>query len=312
MINRRHIRVKVMQSVYAFLQSKSDILDKEEKFLLFKIEKLQDLYVLMLQLLIEIRNEEKNHLELSKKKILATAEELNPNLRFVNNTILTSIRKSKEIAEYLEKFKLNYWYLDAEYPKNILKQIKNSNLYKSYMNAKEVTYNEEKQFIANIYKEIIAPDPKLYEYLEDKNIGWIDDFPYVNTRILKTLSKIKPETTLRIGRLYKDEEDKKFVLDLFRKTVLNHTEYEKEIVDKTPNWDTDRIADLDMILIKMAITEFLKFPQIPTKVSMNEYIEISKDYSTPKSSFFINGVLDKVLKDLKKTERLNKVGRGLL
>ena len=163
-----------------------------------------------------------------------------------------------------------------------------------------------------MFKEIVAPNEKLADYFEDKTITWVDDIPFVNTWIVKSLNSLNATKPLIFGDLYKDEDDKNFVVELFRKVVLNHSEYEKEIEEKTPNWDIDRIAEMDMLLIKMAMAEFMKFPSIPTRVTINEYIEISKDYSTSKSSYFINGVLDKILKDLTASKRLNKIGRGLM
>jgi N utilization substance protein B len=312
MINRRHIRVKVMQSVYALLQSKNDNLDKEEKFLYASIDKLYDLYVLVLRLLVEVRNLEKKQLEIAQKKYLATPEELKPNNKFIDIELFTLLDESVSLNTYLEKNQLNYWSLDNEYVHEILKLIKSSDLYLNFMNSSASSFQQEKEFIVAVFKQIIAPNEKLADYFEDKNISWVDDIPFVNTWIVKTLNQIKPGKAFHLGNLYKDIDDKKFVVDLFRKVVLNHTDYETEIKDKTPNWDADRIAGIDMILIKMAICEFLKFPSVPTRVTINEYIEISKDYSTEKSSFFINGVLDKILKDFDASKRLNKIGRGLL
>lgn len=312
MINRRHIRIKVMQSVYALLQSKSDNLTKEENFLYASIDKMYDLYVLMLRLLVEVKNMEKKHIEIARKKFLATSEELNPNSKFVNNQVINLLEESISLNDYLETKKLNYWLLDNEYVYEIWKLTKNSELYASYLKSDTHSFKEDKEFVVELFKEIVAPNEKLADYFEDKNISWLDDIPFVNTWIVKSLNKMKPSQPFILGDLYKDEDDKKFVAELFRKVVLKHTDFEKEIIDKTPNWDTDRIAEIDMILIKMAICEFLNFPSIPTRVTINEYIEISKDYSTNKSSFFINGVLDKVLKDLDNSKRLNKIGRGLL
>lgn len=312
MINRRHIRVKVMQSVYALLQSKSDNLTKEEKFLSASIDKLYDLYALMLRLLVEVRDLEKKHIKISKKKFLATTEELKPNNKFVDNEIFQMLSDSVSLNKYLETNNLNYWTLDNEYVHEILKLTKKSKLYISYMNATTSSFQKDKEFVVALFKEIIAPNDKLADYFEDKNISWVDDIPFVNTWVVKSLNQLKFEQVFHLGNLYKDIDDKQFVLDLFRKVVLNHTEFEKEVVNKTPNWDAERIAEIDMILIKMAICEFLKFPSMPARVTINEYIEISKDYSTEKSSFFINGVLDKILKDFTETKRLNKIGRGLL
>ncbi|MBP8792752.1 MAG: transcription antitermination factor NusB [Lutibacter sp.] len=312
MINRRHIRVKVMQSVYAILQSGSDNLNKEEKFLYASIDKMYDLYVLLLRLLVEVRDLESKHIEISKKKFLATPEELKPNTKFIDNQVFKLLAESRSMNDYLEEHSLNYWMLDFEYVNEISKLIKESDLYDVYMATKERSFKEDLIFIDEIFKTIVAPNEKLADYFEDKNITWVDDIPFVNTWIVKSLGQLKEEKPFKLGKLYKDEDDKNFVLELFRRVILNQTSLEKEVSDKTPNWDADRIADVDMILIKMAICEFLRFPSIPTRVTINEYIEISKDYSTTKSSFFINGVLDKILKDFTDTKRLNKIGRGLL
>ncbi len=301
-----------MQSVYALLQSKSDNLKREEDFLYLSIEKMHDLYVLMLRLLVEVKNLEKKYIEISGKKYLATSQDLNPNFKFINNEIFKLLDESVSLNTYLEDNKLNYWSLDNEYVHEILKLIKQSDIYVSYMKSEKCSFEEDRDFVVALFKNVVAPNEKLAEYFEDKTISWVDDIPFVNTWIVKSLNQLKPKQTFRLGNLYKDEDDKKFVVDLFRKVVLNHKEFEKEIENKTPNWDTDRIAEIDMILIKMAISEFLKFPSIPTSVTINEYIEIAKDYSSEKSSFFINGVIDKILKDFTASKRLNKIGRGLL
>lgn len=312
MINRRHIRVKVMQSAYALLQSKSDNLTKEEKFVYHSIDKMYDLYALLLRLLVEVKNMEKSHIKISQKKFLATPEELKPNKKFIDNQVFKIIEESVSLNDFLETHSLNNWELDDEYIKEIWKLTKESDLYVSYMEKEESNFQTDKEFIVALYKTIIAPNDKLAEYFEGETISWVDDIPFVNTWIVKTLNGLKPNQSLQLGNLYKDDDDRDFVVELFRKVVLNHKEYEKEIEDKTPNWDTDRIADIDMLLIKMAMTEFLNFPSIPTRVSINEYIEISKDYSTEKSSYFINGVLDKILKDFTASKKINKIGRGLM
>ncbi|SDW76967.1 NusB antitermination factor [Lutibacter oricola] len=312
MINRRHIRVKVMQSVYAMLQSKDDNLPKEEKFLYHSIDKMYELYAIILRLLVEVRNMEKEHIALSSKKRFATKEELNPNKKFIDNEVFKQLFESVSLNDFIETHKLDCWYLHPDYVKEILKEIKESKIYTSYMETETSNFNKDREFVVAIFKNVIAPNEKIADYFEGETISWVDDIPFVNTWVVKTLNQLKAGNAFIIGKLYKDEDDKKFVVELFRKTILNHTSFEKDIEDKTPNWDTERIAEIDMILIKMAICEFLKFPSIPARVSINEYIEISKDYSTTKSSFFINGVLDKVLKEFESGKKINKIGRGLL
>ena len=312
MINRRHIRIKVMQSVYAMLHSKSDNLQKEEKFLYHSIDKMYELYVSMLQLMVEVRNMERNHIKIASQKFLATPEELKPNTKFINNKVLLELESSPSITKFVEDYKVDRWETDSEFVNEIWKQVKESALYKKYMASEKNSFKKDKDFIIELYKEIIAPNEKLADYFEGEQISWTDDLPFVNTWVVKSLSKLKENHPFNLGNLYKDSDDKKFVVDLFRKVLLNHEKFEADIAEVTPNWDAERIADLDMILLKMAICEFLYFPSIPTRVTINEYIEISKDYSTSKSSFFINGVLDKLLKKYTESKRLNKVGRGLL
>lgn len=312
MINRRHIRVKVMQSVYAMLQSKNDDIIREEKFLKHSILKMFDLYVLNLQLLVEVQKLAAKRIALSKKKILATQDDLKPNTKFIDNKLINAIAESVSMEGYIELNNLRNWEEDTEYVKIVLDELQKSDLYKNYLSKTENSDKEDKAFVIDFFKEIIAPNEKLADYFEGTMISWVDDIPFVNTWIVKTLSKQKLTTIFVLGNLYKDQDDEDFVSKLFKKTVLKHAEYEKDIEEKTPNWETDRIAEIDMILIKMAMTEFINFPSIPTRVTINEYIEVSKDYSTEKSSYFINGVLDKISKEFIENKRINKIGRGLL
>jgi len=312
MINRRHIRVKVMQSVYAMQQSKNDDLLKEEKFLKHSILKMFDLYVLNIQLLVKVQDLAAKKIELSKKKILATAEDLKPNTKFVNNSIINTIRESVSLESYLHVNKLENWDLDDEYVKIIFDELQKSDLYQKYLDTVENSFKVDKAFVIDFFKEIIAPNEKLAEYYEDKMISWVDDIPFVNTWVVKSLSKQKPNKPFLLGSLYKDKDDEDFVSDLFKKTMLHQHTFEEDIAEKTPNWEKERIAEIDMILIKMAITEFLHFASIPVRVTINEYIEIAKDYSTQKSGYFINGVLDKLSKDYLSLKKIKKIGRGLL
>ncbi|MEM6380023.1 MAG: transcription antitermination factor NusB [Bacteroidota bacterium] len=167
-------------------------------------------------------------------------------------------------------------------------------------------------FLTQIYTDIIAPNADIMDFLEDENITWLDDYPLVNTTMIMFFRKIKPSKDVKLPELIKDQEDIKFAIQLFRKTVLHQDDYIKGIEGKTPNWEKDRIAQLDLILIMMAQCEFLNFSSIPVKVSLNEYLEISKDYSTPKSSYFINGILDNLAKEFDKAGLINKIGRGLM
>jgi len=313
-LNRRHIRVKVMQSIYAMHQNGSDSIEKEEKFLLYSIDNILDLYLIMLSSLIEIGKKEVVFLEKSSQKHLATPEERNPNKKFINNSIFEILAENNSLSIALENRKIDNWFLNDDYIILLLNEIKQSELYEKYMSNTLNTFEEDKQFILDVFTELIVPNEKLYDYLEDNKLTWVDDIPVVNTQIIKQLKQIKSvnDDSFRVPKLFKDQEDKEFVTHLFRKTILNETELAKEYIDKTPNWDTERIAEIDTIVLKMAICEFLKFPSIPIKVTINEYLEIAKEYSTPKSSIFINGILDNLVKEFEANKKINKTGRGLM
>ena len=301
-----------MQSIYAMHQKSSDDLEKEEKFLLQSIDNIQDLYLLMLSTLKEIRKKEIVFLEASSKKHLATTEEKKPNKKFVNNSVLLQLEDNNSLTIALEKRKINNWSLNDDYILILLNEVKKSELYQDYMSTTKSSFEEDKQFVLDVFSELIAPNEKLYEYLEDHKLTWIDDIPLVNTQIQKQLQQVSEKSEFRVSKLYKDEEDKEFVSLLFRKTVLNEIELAKNYIDKTPNWDADRIAEIDTIILKMAICEFLKFPSIPVKVTINEYLELAKEYSTPKSSIFINGILDNLVKEFTAEDKIKKTGRGLM
>ncbi|VVV01360.1 N utilization substance protein B [Mesonia oceanica] len=313
MLTRRHIRVKVMQSVYAFNQSNNDSLQVEQKFLQKSMEEMYDLFLLNLSLLVEIKNRAATFIEKSQQKYLATAEDKNPNLKFVQNELIQKIEQTEQFNTLLEDRKLNHWKRDDEYVGILWTALKESELYTEYLKTRTSTFKEDKDFVIAMFKEIVAPNEKLYEYLEDKKLTWLDDLPIVNTSLVKLLKKVKEtDEQIKIPKLFKNLDDKEFAKDLFNKTVLHQEKYEEDIEGKTPNWDKDRIAEIDAVLLKMAICEFLKFSSIPVKVTINEYLEIAKEYSTPKSSIFINGILDKLSKEYQESKKLNKIGRGLM
>jgi transcription antitermination protein NusB len=312
MLTRRHLRVKVMQSLYAYSQSENDNLTSEEKFLLKSMDEMYDLYLLLLNLFVEIKDHAEDYLEKSQQKHLPSEEEADPNRKFINNELIGLLASNPSLNNAIEARKLNHWKQDDEYVEILWSEIRNSDLFAAYMSTRTSTFEEDKKFLIRAFKEIIAPNEKLYDYLEDKKITWIDDLPLVNTAIVKMLQKSQSGKEQALTQLFKSIEDKEYAVELFRKTLLNDASLAAEMEGKTPNWDKERIADLDSILIKMAICEFLKFPSIPVKVTINEYLEIAKEYSTPKSSIFINGILDKLSKEYKEKGTLNKMGRGLM
>ncbi len=314
MLNRRHIRIKVMQALYAFKGGESENLNVCDKFLNDSLNNMYDLYLSILSLIIEVHKKAEDRQSKSQKKFLATQEEKHPNQKFVKNEVLVQLSTNEVLSSELEHRKLNPWYLDFEYVDLTFKAITESDLYKAYMSTSVSTFKEDKDFVISIFEDIIAPNDKLYDYYEDKKLTWLDDIPVVNTSIMKLLKKVKASTTEQhfLPKLFKDEDDREFGIDLLNKTILNQGSFNSEIASKTKNWDSERITQIDTILMQMAICEFQKFPSIPVKVTINEYLEIAKEYSTPKSSNFINGILDKIVKEYKAENKFNKVGRGLL
>ncbi|RDY60950.1 transcription antitermination factor NusB [Flagellimonas nanhaiensis] len=314
MLTRRHIRVKVMQCIYALVQSKDDSLEKQQKFLKVSIENMYVLYLLVLSLLIELHRLAEKHANHASKKYLITEDDNYPDPeKFVKNRLLLQISGNAALQNELSKRKLNNWYLNEEYVKIIYKEVVASDIYKTYMSNAAGSYEDDKDVVLQLYKNIIAPNEKIYEYFEDDKLTWVDDIPIVNTFLIKRLRKAKENASEKffLPALLKDQQDMIYANDLLTKTLLNDAKWEKEIEGKTPNWDNDRIAEIDSIILKMAICELLNFPSIPEKVTLNEYLEIAKEYSTPKSSIFINGVLDKLAKEYKSNGRLQKMGRGL-
>ena len=314
MLTRRHIRVKVMQCIYALIQSKDDSLEKQEKFLKVSIENMYVLYLLVLSLLAELHQMANKHVNHASKKYLATEEDKYPDReKFIKNRLLLQIVNNESLKASLSKRKLNNWYLNEEYVKIIYKEVVGSDIYKEYMTNGKDDYEDDREVVLQLFKDIIAPNDKIYEYFEDDKLTWVDDIPIVNTFLMKRLRKANENSNERffLPALLKDQQDMDYANELLTKTLLNDAKWEKEIEGKTPNWDNDRIAEIDSIILKMAICELLNFPSIPEKVTLNEYLEIAKEYSTPKSSIFINGVLDKLAKEYKSTGRLQKIGRGL-
>lgn len=315
MLTRRQLRVKVMQCIYALTQSKDDSLEKQEQFLKVSVENTYTLYLLMLSLLRELHTMAENHVMHDTKKYLESASDSFPDKeKFLKNKLLMQLVNNPMLTSELKKRKINGWYLNQDYVKIVYKEIAVSRVYKKYMTQEGSSYGEDKNLIIDLFREVIAPNEKLYEFFEDDKLTWVDDIPLVNTFILKQLKTIKKDQaqSFFLPELLKDDQDMEFAKKLLAKTLLNNTALEDEIQGKTPNWDKDRIADIDAILLKMAICELLNFPSIPERVSINEYLEIAKEYSTPKSSIFINGILDKLVKEYKTAGKLKKAGRGLL
>ena len=315
MLTRRHLRIKVMQCMYALIQSKEESLEKQKDFLKSSIASTYTLYLLVLALFKELHVYAKRMHEHESAKYIASEPTSFPDPeRMVNNALWQLIATNSRLQHEWDKRKMNDWDLHADYVKLLYKSLVDSELYDTYMHKSDTSFEQDSEFLIEVFKGIIAPDEKLYDYFEDTQITWVDDIPLVNTFIVKHLRKIRPDgpETYLLPSLLKDKEDMAFANQLLTKTLLKDSELEAHVLGKTPNWDKDRIAEIDAILLKMAICELLYFPSIPERVTINEYLEIAKEYSTPKSSIFINGILDKLVREYKESGKLKKAGRGLL
>ena len=313
MLTRRHIRLKIMQIIYALRISDFEYTKETEKKLLESIDSTYELYLILISFLIEIlKKAQEKHL-ISQKKLLSDQNNIYDRKKFIKNQFLNLLKSNHLFNEEINKRNLNLWHLDFKYVDLIYENLTKSDLFSDYMDNDEISYENDRNFVAKFYKNIIVTNDKLYSYLEDRNINWMDDFPLINTIILKLINKSKGvnSKTYFLPKLYKDNQDKIFAKDLLKITLKNYNNYNNEISKKIKNWDPDRIARLDYVMLNMALCELVEFKTIPIKVTLNEYIEISKEYSTPKSNVFINGILDSIVKDFTKTGKIIKEGRGL-
>ncbi|RMG80207.1 MAG: transcription antitermination factor NusB [Bacteroidetes bacterium] len=316
MLNRRYIRVKVFQALYAFFESgeDADILTFEKN--IFKsIDKIYDLYLYLLLTVLEFRQIAEEIIETRKNKFFPTEEDLNPNLKFINNKVIDILFNNQQFLRAIEQRKIN-WSNDREELKKIWKEIAQSDDYKKYMSNRENDFEEDKSFLIKILKKYLFTNELIQFLFEERSIYWEDDYALAAVSTVKTIRQLSENTMPHdniLLPLYKDQEDDTdFLKSLFRTTIKHSKEFEQLIASKTQNWEIDRIAVIDKILMEMALAEMLYFPNIPYKVTINEYIELSKHYSTPKSRIFINGILDKLYYTLKNEGKIKKAGRGLI
>ena len=309
MISRRHIRLKVMQSLYAFYSKKDISISKSENEMLRQIQDISNLKLAVLSLFLFLFRHADSFFEDNKNKFLPKDEDLNPNKKFIDNFFYDFFLSNKTLMTKLEKFSVFWNDNDHDIIRKIFKDIVQNKLYSDYLNNDEKSYENDIKFFNNILNEIILNNEILHHILEEKSIYWIDDLPFVATIIMGDF-KIKKIKLLK--SVFKNSSDKDFAIDLYRGAIKYDKEYEKVIIDKAQNWDIERIAIMDQIMIKMAFCEILKMPELPVKVSLNEYIEISKYYSTNKSKMFINGLIDSAVKDFTINNMIKKSGRGLL
>lgn len=313
MLNRRILRVKVLQALYAYFQSPSTDLAKAEKNLFFSIEKVYQLYLYFLRLPVEIADAAEVQMEEARNKALPSEEDINPNRKFVDSYVIKALRSNTQLNNRIEQYKIS-WQGDRDLVRKLWKNIRASESYKKFLEEEDHPAQHRK-FVESIYQDLILDNEDIYSLFQEKSIYWdFEDADFAINMAMRYVGKIKSEDRYKLlPDIYKEkEEDRNFVRQLFLKTISSSEESDKKIEEKAKNWEMDRIAVLDVLLMKMAITEFINFSSIPVKVSLNEYIELSKFFSSPKSKVFINGVLDKLLAEFNREGKIKKTGRGLL
>lgn len=282
-------------------------MDTAEKELFFSLSKAYDLYNYLLLLMVEVTKQANKRLNAAKNKLVPTKEELFPNTKFVENRFIAQLEVNKQLLEFSNNQKKT-WENEADFVKTLCDKILESDIYKEYMASETSSYEEDRELWRKLYKNIIFNNIELDQVLENQSLYWNDDKEIVDTFVLKTIKRFDEKNGAKQELLpeFKDEEDQDFARRLFRRTILNADYYRHLISENTKNWDLDRVAFMDVVIMQIALAEILSFPNIPVSVSLNEYVEIAKLYSTPKSGGFINGTLDGIVNSLKKENKLTK------
>lgn len=317
MLSRRLIRVKVLQALYAYFQTEDNDLPAAEKQLIRSIDRIYELYIWQLSFLVDLFAYFRQRTDEAKQKFLPTEQDLHPSTRFIDNRLIAQLEDNSDFRKQRERFKIN-WADEREMFRLFYNEIKEGEDYDKYMQAGKCSYDDDRNILIKLIRSHFFPSDLLQSFFEEKNIHWVDDFDTAMLMVMKTLKMFtsKQDELTPLPDLYEDEEsekeDKDFAKELFRKTIIHRKTYAEIIANKAKNWELERIAMLDIIIMKMAIAELLQFSSIPVKVTLNEYIEISKQYSTPKSKIFINGLLDKLISEFKHEGKIKKTGRGLI
>ncbi|SKB39511.1 transcription antitermination factor NusB [Daejeonella lutea] len=314
MLNRRHLRVKALQVLYSYQQSEVKDVKPFEKALLQSVDKVYEMYVWLLSLLIEVADYSVIDVEERANKHLPSEDDLNASDMLKNNLFIASLQQNQEYIAAVKKYKIS-WDFDPEIAKSIFSSLKTSAEYKDFMALPEHTIKSDKDVIKYIFKKLILKSPGIEQVFEEKFINWPVDKDVLQALVAKTFKNFSSEDPSQneLAQTCPNwDEDRPFIVDLFHKVIAFENEYQELISQKTKNWEAERIAVMDILLMRMAIVELVHFSSVPVKVTMNEYIEIAKEFSTPKSNSFINGILDKILADLKAKGKVRKVGRGLI
>lgn len=314
MLNRRHLRVKVLQALYAYHQTNGGDIKIHEKNLLQSIDKVYEMYIWMLSLISEVVDYAQTDATDRANKHLPTKEDLNPDLKILGNRFILSLQQNKDYLSALKKYKIE-WSFEPELTKTLFTILKNAPEYTEYLQKTGDTIQTDKDIIKFIFKKVILKSSLAEQVFEDKFIVWPVDKDVLQALIAKTFKNFaydEPEKNKLAEVTGNWEEDREFIVNLFEQNIRHDKEYQEMIGAKTQNWEPERIAMMDTLLMKMAITEFINFNSVPVKVTINEYLEISKEFSTPKSNSFLNGILDKILIELKAQNKIKKIGRGLI
>ncbi len=313
MLNRRHLRVKVLQTLYAYSLSEDRQVKDFEKALFKNVEEVNEMYIWTLNLLDEVAEYVVLDQESRAAKFLPTEQDKILTAKLNSNTFIESLRQNRTYLELVKKYNVS-WGFDPEIVRSIFAQLKDSPAYLEYLASTDYSINAEKDIIKYIFKKIILKSVDIEQVFEDKFINWPVDKEVLQAMIAKTFKNFSSENPSqnKLADLTPSwDEDEEFISELLKTSIRYGEEYQALIAAKTKNWEADRIALMDILLMRMAISELINFPSIPVKVTINEYIELSKSFSTLKSNTFINGILDKILADLTKEGRIRKAGRGL-
>lgn len=302
-----------MQSVYAFSFSKNEKLSDEIVFFKKSISNAFELYILLLALFRALFQYAKEQVDIIDKAQIQVSDLKEKHLKFLDNRVLRFLNEHPALTQLLINRKIKDWDIEFKYVKRIYEELLEASFFQEYLKEDVPSDATDRSLIVKLHRKIIAPSDYIFDYIEDRQLTWQDDYPLVNTFLIKQLKNVKlaEHSSLQFPNPNDNKEEINFGIDLLEKVISKEEELQNELKGKTPNWDQERIAQLDAILLKIAIAELLYFPSIPPKVTLNEYLEIAKDYSTPKSNSFVNGVLDKLVRQFEKDNRLNKVGRGL-
>lgn len=307
MVNRVLIRIKVVQILYSYYLKKSNDLAAAEKELIFSLNKSYELYHLLLLLLITLTREEQLRIDAAKNKIYFSASDSHPNMKLAENLFIAKLATNKQLQEYVERQKIS-WAEEGDFLRYMLNKIKSSDLYGAYVASPEQSFEADREFWKKVFKTIIIPDENFLNLLEAQSLYWNDDLDIISTFVLKSIKKYDEQSSddQELLPMFKDDDDLEFARRLFRESVLA-IDRNRNLIDlHAKNWEIERVALMDVVIMSVALVEIETFPEIPLKVSLNEYIEIAKSYSTAKSGHFINGILDSIIVQLKKEGKLTK------